>query len=63
MSLDEVTRLLSLEKKILQDREDNIEEAMWIIKRLEDEDYDSHKEREDLEKDLKVILEELKIEY
>tara|TARA_R100000008_G_C3550595_1_gene150181 strand:+ start:694 stop:885 length:192 start_codon:yes stop_codon:yes gene_type:complete len=63
MSLDEVTRLLDLEKKILQDREDNIEEAMWLIKRLENEDYSSYDEKEDLEKDLKVILEELKIEY
>jgi len=63
MSLDEVTRLLDLEKKILQDREDNIEEAMWLIKRLENEDYSSYDEKEDLERDLKVILEELKIEY
>jgi len=63
MSFNDITKLLRAEKKLLQEKEEKLGEALWFIERLEDEDLDSYAEREILENDLKEILEELNIEY
>ena len=63
MSFNDIAKLLRAEKKLLQEKEEKLSEALWFIERLEDEDFDSYAEREVLENDLKEILEELNIEY
>ena len=63
MSFDDIVKLLRVEKKLLQEKEEKLGEALWFIQRLEDEDFDSYAGREVLENDLIEILEELNIEY
>jgi len=48
---------------LLQQLKENLNEACLFLSRLEDEDYENEKEKENLEIDLKEILKELKIEF
>ena len=47
----------------LRHARENLEEACLFIERLEEEDYKSEKERENIETDLEEILKELNIEF
>ena len=63
MDLIELRDLLKAEKSDLESRENKISEALWFIEELLMEKGEAHKERENLESDLRSILDELEIEY
>ena len=63
MDLLELRDLLKAEKSDLESRENKISEALWFIEELLLEKDETHKERENLESDLKSVLDELEIEY
>ena len=63
MDLVELRDLLMAEKSDLESRESRISEALWFVEQLLLEKEVAHDERENLESDLRTILDELEIEF
>ena len=63
MDLVELRDLLMAEKSDLESRENKISEALWFMEQLLLEKEVGHDERDNLESDLRTILDELEIEF